>query len=88
MIKKIKVDGMMCAGCSSRVESVLNSLSGVNKAEVNLLTNTASIDFDENKIKLSDMADAVKKAGYTLLIDEGEKKKPLAKILSKLKKNS
>lgn len=75
MIKKIKVDGMMCAGCSSRVESVLNSLSGVNKAEVNLLTNTASIDFDENKIKLSAMADAVKKAGYTLLIDEGEKKK-------------
>lgn len=89
MRKKVKIDGMMCAGCSSRVESVLSALEGVNKAEVNLLTNSADIDYDENKIDLSSMADAVEKAGYTMVLDdEAKKKSPLKKMIEKLKKNS
>lgn len=90
MIKKVKIDGMMCAGCSSRVESVLSSIPGVNKAEVNLLTNSATVDYDESKVELSSMADAVTKAGYTMVLDgeDLKKKSPLKRMLESFKKNS
>lgn len=82
MKEKFKVDGMVCAGCASRVESVIKSLKGVNSAEVNLLTTTATVDFDENEVSLSDIADAITKAGYTPLI-EGAKKKGIFSFFKK-----
>ena len=32
----LKIEGMHCAGCSTRLEKVLNNLEGVEKAQVSL----------------------------------------------------
>ena len=41
--KTIAILGMMCAGCSARVEQKLNTLEGVETASVNLSARTALV---------------------------------------------
>ena len=44
---RVGIEGMTCASCSSAVERTLNKLEGVDLAQVNLATETATISFDE-----------------------------------------
>lgn len=64
--KKITVDvlGMTCAACSSRVEKALNKQEGVETVAVNLLANKATIEFDQGKIKESEIIKVIEKTGY------------------------
>ena len=48
----LKIEGMHCNGCSTRLERVLNNLEGVNKAKVELEKAEAKIEFDETKISI------------------------------------
>ena len=65
---KYKITGMTCAACSARVEKAISSVSGVDVCNVNLLTNSATVDGDFSQ---SDIFAAVKKAGYGIsLTDE------------------
>ena len=41
---KFQVRGMTCAACSARVEKVTGAVSGVEKAEVNLLAGTMTVE--------------------------------------------
>jgi len=65
-MKKVDIDilGMTCAACSARVEKALNKQEGVIKASVNLLSNKATIDFDEEKISPEDLIKTIEKTGY------------------------
>lgn len=60
---KFKITGMTCAACSARVEKVTSAVSGVNKAEVNLLKGTMTVEADREDIAPK-IIDAVVKAGY------------------------
>lgn len=80
MKKDLEVKGMSCAICKMTIEKNLNKLEGVNKCEVNLLENDMIIDYDENKIKLEDIADTVDKLGYELVIDDHNKKIDYSKL--------
>lgn len=60
----LKVDGMTCAACSSRVEKVLNKVEGVYKANVNLTLNRAVVEYNEGDVSVSDLIKAIEKAGY------------------------
>ena len=51
----LKIEGMHCAGCSTRLEKVLNNLEGVEKAQVSL---------HENKISLESIKEAIEDAGF------------------------
>lgn len=62
-----KVKGMSCAACSASVERILNKKDGVESAQVSLAAEEASIIYDENKISIEEMQDAVKKGGFKLL---------------------
>ena len=75
MIKKetYKVGGMTCAACQAHVEKALNSVSGVKKATVNLLKNTATVEFEES-LNEQALVNAVSKAGYTLILTSGNAK--------------
>jgi len=66
----LNVEGMHCAGCVSSVEKALAGLEGVEDASVNLATETASISFDESKVNMEDIAEAVEDAGYSLVREE------------------
>ncbi len=62
MTKTIKIEGMMCAHCSGRVEKALNSLPGVT-ATVDLEAGTAAVTGDAADEILTR---AVTEAGYTV----------------------
>ena len=65
-----RVKGMSCAACSASVERILNKKDGVESAQVSLAAEEASIIYDENKISIEEMQEAVKKGGFKLLSPE------------------
>lgn len=65
-MKTYTVEGMHCAACATTVEKAINKLDGVNSASVNQVTEKVSLDYDESKLSLTDIANAVTNAGYTL----------------------
>jgi len=87
-VKEIQVGigGMTCASCSSAVERTLNKLEGVDKAQVNLATETATIAFDESHLDLDVIKKAVQRIGYSVVetVDqktkEEEKRRDLANL--------
>jgi len=68
--KTIAILGMMCAGCSARVEQKLNSLDGIQTAAVNLPARTALVEYDPARISLEQMKDELGKIGYDMVIEE------------------
>ena len=62
--RKFIVTGMTCSACSSHVERAVGKLDGVKRASVNLLTGSMTAEYDESKLGVQDIVDAVVKAGY------------------------
>ena len=62
--EKFVVTGMTCSACSSRVEKAVNKLEGIEKASVNLLTNSMQVEYDEAKLNEEAIVQAVVDAGY------------------------
>ncbi|MBQ6297089.1 MAG: heavy metal translocating P-type ATPase [Selenomonadaceae bacterium] len=58
------VTGMSCSACSARVEKAVGKLVGAENVSVNLLTNSMQVKFDEAKISIAQIVDAVINAGY------------------------
>ena len=62
--KTLLIEGMTCAACSTRVDKVLNKIEGVIKANVNLSTNKAIVEFPSGLLTDEDLIRVVEKAGY------------------------
>lgn len=60
----LKIEGMHCAGCSTRLEKVLNNLEGVEIAKVSLEKKKATIKYDETKINIESIKEAIEDAGF------------------------
>ena len=60
----LKIEGMHCAGCSTRLERVLNNLEGVEEAKVSLEEKQATIKFDETKTNIENIKEAIADAGF------------------------
>lgn len=58
------VSGMSCAACSARVEKVVTALRGTETVQVNLLTRSMKISYDENQLTENEIITAVESAGY------------------------
>ena len=80
----LKIDGMTCTACSSGLEKYLNKQKGIKQATVNLIMNNASIEYDDNILKLEDVEKFIEKAGFLSLgidrFEKEEKKKNNGKI--------
>ncbi len=61
---ELKVSGMSCAACSTRIDKKLNKTDGVLSANVNLATERASVDYDSSKIKPSQLMEIITNLGY------------------------
>lgn len=74
MAKEIlEITGMTCASCVKAVERAIGKLEGINEVSVNLATEKAKIVYDTSKVRISQIKDAVVKAGYKALeIETGE----------------
>lgn len=67
--KTFDIIGMHCASCVRVIERTLQKVEGVEKATVNLATNKATVHY-QNHVSEQDMASAVSKKGYELVITE------------------
>ena len=65
MIKqKFQVTGMSCAACQANVERTVRKLPGVQKADVNLLSNSMTAEYDEAAVSPETIIQAITAAGY------------------------
>jgi P-type Cu+ transporter len=60
----IPVSGMTCAGCSSRIQRTLEQTPGVSGANVNLMTASATVDYDPLTTTPERLVDAIRETGY------------------------
>lgn len=60
----LNIDGMTCGGCVKSVTKVLNGLDGVRSATVSLENKNAQVEFDEGKIQIAQLVEAVEDAGF------------------------
>lgn len=67
MEKTLNVQGMSCGHCKSAVEGALNELDGVSAAEVNLDAGNVDVTYDESKVNIDAMKEAIEEQGYELV---------------------
>ena len=63
------IEGMSCASCSGHVERDVSKLPGVQEAQVNLLTESMKVQFDETITSTELIMEAVSNAGYTAFLN-------------------
>jgi Cu+-exporting ATPase len=68
----LKVKGMSCTACSSRIEKSLNKMEGITSATVNFAAEKTTIQYDPKKVRLIDMQKTISGIGYELDLDEDE----------------
>ena len=62
--------GMTCASCAQTISESLSGLEGIEKANVNLATEKATVVYDPTKVNIDEMKKAVLDAGYDVIINE------------------
>ena len=62
--ERFDVTGMTCSACSSRVQKAVEKLAGTQAVNVNLLTNSMQLEYDEQKTDATAIIAVVEKAGY------------------------
>jgi P-type Cu+ transporter len=62
--------GMTCATCAQTISESLSGLEGIDKADVNLATEKATVTYDPSKVNIEEMRKAVVEAGYDVIINE------------------
>ncbi len=83
------VTGMMCAGCAATVENTVAGQKGVEEARVNFAASTIMVDYDAAEVTPADLQQAVRAAGYDLLIDDEDKVEDIQqKEFCQLKRNT
>ena len=83
----LKVAGMNCASCATRVERELQRLKGVELAAVNLATEEALVEFDGHQVGVPEFRRAVVDAGYQV-VDEKEQFQDRKEAAIKSQKNT
>ncbi len=63
----IPIEGMTCAACAKAVERAVVKLEGVSTAAVNFATEKATVRYDPKIVRLSQIKQAISKAGYKAL---------------------
>ena len=72
----LAISGMHCSSCANIIERQLKKVAGVSEARVNFASEKASIVYDPSLAKITDLENAVAKAGYKAsenAIDESQK---------------
>jgi Cu+-exporting ATPase len=62
----LEIGGMHCASCSASVEKALRGVPGVAQAAVNLATEKATVEFEDDHVSVEELRKAVENAGYEL----------------------
>ncbi len=63
----IPVSGMTCASCAANIDKAIKKLDGIELSNVNLTTEKATVTYDSSLTRISEIKQAIIKAGYTPL---------------------
>lgn len=77
--EKYLITGMSCAACSARIDKAIRNLKGVKEVNVNLLTNSMVISYDEKVLKSEKIISTVIKAGYGASLAKEENNSTISK---------
>lgn len=61
------VKGMTCSGCASHVENDVNKLPGIVKVDAVYEEATAKVEFDQTKVSLAQIEEAINNTGYKVV---------------------
>lgn len=78
----IPIEGMVCLTCEIAVESSLKKLEGILSAKANARGGTVTIEYDSQKVSISQMIEAINQTGYRAHVPVEEKNKPAAGALT------
>ena len=62
----LKVPDMTCGHCELSVQEALDDLVGVERAKADHATGDVEVDYDEDKVSVEQMGEAIEEVGYTL----------------------
>ena len=79
--QKFSVTGMTCSACSASVEKAVRRLDGIDEVNVNLLTNSMIVEFDNEVIDDNRIINAVIDAGYGASLYAKSNKQGLKKLI-------
>lgn len=69
MKQKFDVIGMTCSACSSHVDKAVRKVSGVNDVNVNLLSNSMVVEYDDTITNDQEIINAVDQSGYKAILE-------------------
>jgi copper chaperone len=62
----VQVQGMTCRSCVPRIESAIHEVGAEGK--VNFEQGMIAVRFDEEKIQISEIEEAIRKKGYNVVV--------------------
>lgn len=68
MSQKYSVTGMTCSACSASVEKAVRKVEHVTNVNVNLLSNTMQVEFEDDLVDNQRVISAVQSAGYDAML--------------------
>jgi Cu+-exporting ATPase len=68
----LKIKDMSCAACAARIEKGLGQLPGVQRAEVNLALEQATIEYDQTEVGIKDLTEKIEGLGYSVPMEKVE----------------
>ena len=80
MKQRFSVTGMTCSACSAHVEKAVKAVKGVSAVEVNLLTASMMVEFDETQTDAASITAAGIEAGYGVKNEADQTKKASASV--------
>ena len=62
----IQLETLTCPSCMLKIEGAIKTLDGVDNDSINVSFNSsrASLDFDEDKLSIDEIENAISKVGY------------------------
>jgi len=67
---ELHVTGMDCASCAATIERSLKQLDGVQHVRVDVVGGRVRVDYRDDKVHRSELADAIRRVGYQLASPE------------------
>ncbi|MDQ0256203.1 Cu+-exporting ATPase [Evansella vedderi] len=68
----LKISGMSCAACATRIEKGLSRMDGVEEASVNFALERSKVVYDPSKTKVKDFEDKIEKLGFKVVNEKVE----------------
>ncbi len=63
----LKVNGMHCSGCESRIKNSLESIKGIKKIKASHKSGTVDISYDAGNISLGEIKENIEDLGFEVV---------------------